>query len=120
MDAIDDVFASYYFGDNLCLLFFTSIALFAVTQLHFFPGYVILVIAVYQVFVPCLLGSFLLDKGEEFFDNIYNISWYLLPLSDQVSILILLGVASDVKTMSAGLAIISLEQFVEVILQNYI
>ena len=55
-----------------------------------------------------------MDKGGEFFDNIYNISWYLLPISDQVSILILLGMAIEEKTMSAGLTVISLEQFVEV------
>lgn len=114
MDSIDDLFASYYFVDNLCLMLLTSISLFAVSQMHFYPGYVLVVIAVYQVFVPCLLGSFLMDKGGEFFDNIYNISWYLLPHSDQISILILLGVASEEKTMSAGLTVISLEQFVDV------
>lgn len=114
MDAINDLFVSYYFIDNLSLIVLSSISLFAVSKYNFYPGYAILVMSLYQVFVPCLMGTLLIYKGEQFYDNIYNSLWYLLPVSDQKLILVLLCGAKRLQTMSAGLTVISLEQFVNV------
>lgn len=114
VDSINDLFVSYYFFDNLCLMVLTSIALFAISQLHFYPAYIILVIAIYQVFVPCILGSYLVHKGEDLYQSIYEISWYLLSLPNQKSLLLILGSAKNSRSMSAGLTTISLEQFIEV------
>jgi hypothetical protein len=66
------------------------------------------------VFVPCLFGSLLIHKGEEYYDNISQVSWYELPKEERKSIVMLLRSAIKVNKMSAGVKVISLEEFVEV------
>jgi hypothetical protein len=92
----------------------TSVTLYGISQLNFFPCYIILVVSVYQVFLPCLFGSLLIHKGEEYYDNISQVSWYELPTEERKSVVMLLRSAIEINKMSAGLTVISLEEFVEV------
>ena len=71
-------------------------------------------VTMYQMLVPCVFGTFLTLKGDEYFDNLCSIKWYLLSISDQKSVALLLTGAYRERTLSTGLITLNLESFVEV------
>lgn len=82
--------------------------------MDFYPGYVIMMTTMYQMLVPCVFGTFLSLKGDEYYDNLCNVKWYMLSISDQKSIALLLTGAFRERTLSTGLVTLNLESFVEV------
>jgi hypothetical protein len=74
----------------------------------------LLLITAFQIFVPCLLGTFLVHEGDKYFANLYNISWHLLSLSDQKSMTILLVFAIKPKSITMRLKVLDLQSFVDV------
>ncbi|CAO1360022.1 unnamed protein product [Diamesa hyperborea] len=107
-------FVIYYLIEIGSLVFQVTVTLFAVVTVTFFPGYVIIAIDVFQLFVPCLVGTVLLVKGDEFYDDICKLSWNTMSLQDQKSISIMLTFAQNSKTVSFGLMKLNLESFLEV------
>lgn len=76
----------------------------------------ILGMAAFQIFAPCLLGMFVLLKGDKYYENLCNISWHLLSLSDQKSLSLLLVTAIRPKSITMGIKVLNLQSFLEVIL----
>ena len=132
---MENMFVIYYLIEIGSLVFQVTVTLFAVVsvrfeiyhyclrniiimlfllQVTFFPGYVIILIDVFQLFVPCLVGTVLLVKGDEFYDDICKLSWNTMSLRDQKSISIMLSFAKTSKTVSFGLMKLNLESFLEV------
>lgn len=83
-------------------------------QANFIPGYLILLMAAFQIFVPCLLGTLLLIEGDKHYLNLCNASWHLLSLSDQKSFSLLLVSATRPKSITMGVNVLDLESFVGV------
>jgi hypothetical protein len=81
---------------------------------NFIPGYGILLIDLFQIFAPCLLGTFLEIKSEKFFRKLTTFPWIDLPLRNKKSLLVILSSAIKVKSLSNGLGVLNLESFVEV------
>lgn len=96
-----------------------TFSLIFLLQVTFFPGYVILVIDVFQLFVPCLVGTVLLVKGDEFYADICKLTWNEMSLRDQKSINIMLSFAKTSKTVSFGLMKLNLESFLEIFKNIY-
>ena len=71
-------------------------------------------IVAFEIFIPCLLASILIDYGDKYYDNLCNLSWYLLSPSDKKSFTVLLIPALFPKSMSCGLMQMNLQMFVEV------
>lgn len=72
----------------------------------------------YQMLVPCVFGTLLSNRGDEYYENLYSIKWYMLSVSDQKSIALLLTGAFRERTLSTGLITLNLESFVEVNASN--
>jgi hypothetical protein len=83
-------------------------------QVNFIPGYGVLVIAFFQIFTPCLLGTFLEIISEKFFLKLTTFPWIELPLRDQKSLLIVLNSAIEVQSVSSGIGKMNLNSFVDV------
>jgi hypothetical protein len=83
--------------------------------MNFIPGYMILLVAAFQIFTPCLLGTLLINEGEKYFGHLCKITWHELSLSDQKSISIMLSSALRPKTISTGLKVLDFQSFVDVI-----
>jgi hypothetical protein len=81
---------------------------------NFIPGYGILVIDLFQIFSPCLLGTFLEIKSENFFAKLTTFPWVDLPLREKKSLLIIMRTAMEVKSLSVGLGKLNMHSFVEV------
>ena len=71
-------------------------------------------VAIYQMLVPCVFGTLLSIKGDDFYENLCNIKWYMLSIPDQKSIALLMTGAFRERTLSTGLVTLNLETFVEV------
>jgi hypothetical protein len=83
-------------------------------QFDFLPGYVTFAIASSQIFMPCVLATLLIVKAEEFFESLCDIPWYLLSLSDQKAVMMLMMAAQKEKTLSAAIFELDMRSFVEV------
>ncbi|CAO1305632.1 unnamed protein product [Diamesa serratosioi] len=97
---MENMFIYYYLIEIGSLVFQVTVTLFAVVSVTFIPGYVILVIDVFQLFVPCLVGTVLVVKGDEFYADICKLTWNSMSLRDQKSINIMLCFAKKSKTVS--------------------
>jgi hypothetical protein len=84
--------------------------------MNFIPGYAFLLVTAFQIFVPCLLGMFLINEGDKYFKNLCNISWHELSLSDQKSLSIMMSAAIEPLKISTNLTVLDLQSFVDVIL----
>jgi hypothetical protein len=82
--------------------------------MNFYPGCLFLGVDAFQIFVPCLLGTFLIDYGEKYFENLYKISWHEMSLADQKSLSIILSSAIVPTQMTSGLNVLDLQSFVDV------
>ena len=74
-----------------------------------------MVIDVFQIFIPCLVGTILTVKGDDYYDEICKISWHTMSLRDQKSISLMISAATKSKDFSFGLMKLNLESFLEVI-----
>lgn len=74
----------------------------------------ILLIDAFQLFIPCLLGTILIIECEKFYDEICNVSWYLLAESEKKSMALIMLSAMTPRSMACGLQVIDLQMFVEV------
>lgn len=74
----------------------------------------ILPVAAFQLFVPCVLGTIVVMKGDKFYDDVCKLPWHLMSVTDQKSIQMIIGYASKPKQLSAGVKILNMETFVEV------
>jgi hypothetical protein len=81
---------------------------------NFIPGYAILLIDLFQIFLICLFGTFLEIKSEKFFLKLTTFPWMNLPLTDQKSLIMIMSSAIEVKSVSNGLGKLNLDSFVEV------
>ena len=70
--------------------------------------------------MPCLVGTILTVKGDEYFDEICKISWEIMTLRDQKSISLMISGAIKSKDISFGLMKLNLESFLEVLNENKI
>lgn len=82
--------------------------------MNFIPGYLILAIDFFQIFYPCLLGTFLEIYCESFYVSMCQLSWVDLPVSDQKSLLILMNASMKMQSMTFGLMDLNLNTFIEV------
>lgn len=81
---------------------------------NFIIGYLILLGALHQIFVPCLIGTVLECKCEQFYNGIYSISWVKLPVSDQKMLLMILGSAGKMQSISFLFMKLNLNTFIKV------
>jgi hypothetical protein len=56
----------------------------------------------------------LTSKGDEFYENLYNISWNSLSISDQKSLQIIILYAKKPKGLAAGITTLDFGTFMEV------
>ena len=82
--------------------------------MNFVPGYFVLLVDIFQIFIPCLLGTFLLTQGEKYEKNLCNLHWNLMSITDQKALRLLLWGAYKPKKISMGLKVLNLQTFVEV------
>ncbi|KAG5684234.1 hypothetical protein PVAND_013472 [Polypedilum vanderplanki] len=108
-----DLFQFYYFIDIGALFIQIIISLFAISSFGFLPGYMLIIAATFQIFMPCLLSTFIIIKAEEFTENINNILWYLLPVKDQKMLMMILKISQEKKTLSTGFTELNISTFVE-------
>lgn len=133
-------FTVYFMIEISCLVFQTTVTLYACTrvrksyalignmefwiknifflfgsQIVFIPGYAILLLDLFQIFMPCLLGTLLESKCDEFFENICKLSWIELPMSDRKSLIIILASALKLRSISFGFMNLNFDSFVQVI-----
>ncbi|KAL7029971.1 hypothetical protein ACKWTF_006453 [Chironomus riparius] len=124
-------FLVYFFIDFSALVFQKTVELFAIisvsyyksSQLHFLihnfqfnfiPGYVCAISTGFLIFLPCVLGSILISKGDEFYRKLYNISWHLLSISNQKSFKFIILNSKTSKGLAAGIQTLELTAFLEV------
>ena len=56
----------------------------------------------------------LISKGDEFYQNLYDISWHLLPITDQKSLIFIILNSKKSKGLAAGYRTLELSAFHEV------
>jgi hypothetical protein len=83
-------------------------------QFNFIPGYFLIATIAFQLLVPCVMGTILITKGENYYLGICKVSWHLMPVSDQKSIQMIMNFAAIPRQLSAGLKILDMETFVDV------
>ena len=83
-------------------------------QFNFVPGYLLIPVTAFQLFVPCLMSTILKTKGEDLYQNIYFMSWRLMSIADQKSIQLVLQYAALPKQLTTGVKVLNMETFVEV------
>lgn len=83
-------------------------------KFNFVPGYLIVPVCAFQLFVPCVMSTVLKSKAENFYKNIYKLSWHLMSISDQKSVQLIMKYAFLPKQLSTGLSVLNMETFVEV------
>jgi odorant receptor len=115
LNCFNEIFSVYHFVDISCLIFQTTTTLFTLSANYFFiPGYPILVLDAFVILGPCILGTMLEIAAESFYDSITEISWFLLPVEQQKSILIILHSSIMERPLKWGLMKLDLQQFVDV------
>lgn len=86
----------------------------SIFQINFIPGYFLLILDAFQIFIPCLLGTYLEEKCGRYFEKICSISWIELPVSDQKSVIMILSSARQVKSIFFSIMKLNLNSFVQV------
>ena len=109
------IFSFYYLIEILSIGFQTTVTLFACSNdVHFLPGYPILMADLFQIFAPCLLGTILEVQCNKFFDELMKLSWMELPLPIRRTILIMIFQAQRKKSIKCGLMDLNLPAFLSV------
>lgn len=83
-------------------------------QADFYPGYAILVLAGFQIILPCLTGNFLEIEGDKYFTHLSNINWHLMSQADKKSFTILVLFSLFPKKITMFLKNLNLQTFAEV------
>ncbi|CRK97284.1 CLUMA_CG010679, isoform A, partial [Clunio marinus] len=97
-----------------CMILQNTVTLYAIVSFNFIIGYAFLVVTALQIFFPNLLGTVLIVAGDNYYNHLCNISWHMLSVSDQKSVLLLLVSAINPKKITAGLAVLQLQTFIEI------
>ncbi|XP_070497151.1 odorant receptor 67d-like [Chironomus tepperi] len=110
------IFSSYYFVETLSISFQTTVTLFTCSiDIHFLPGYPILMVDLFQIFAPCLLGTIYEVQCNKFLNEVMKLSWIELPLVMQKTVLIIMLQAQRKITIQCGLMELNLQAFVMVL-----
>ncbi|CAG9798549.1 unnamed protein product [Chironomus riparius] len=108
-------FSSYYLVEIFSLGFQTTVTLFTCSiDINFLPGYPILIVDLFQIFAPCLLGTLLEVQCNKFFDNLMKISWIQLSMPMQKLVLIMMFQVQRKKSIRCGLMELNLRTFLMV------
>lgn len=66
------------------------------------PGYLILMIATFQLFVSCFLGTLIDIKSELFTKEVYNISWHRMGTNNRKTLKFMLAKSQRSIQLSCG------------------
>jgi len=115
----NEIFSPYYLFETFSLAFQTTVTLFTCTvDIHFLPGYPIMLVDIFQIFAPCLLSTILEVQCDKFFNKLAELSWIDLPLSGQKTVLIMMLQAQRKKSIRCGLMDLNLRAFLKVMYPN--
>uniref|UniRef100_A0A182S5C0 Uncharacterized protein n=1 Tax=Anopheles funestus TaxID=62324 RepID=A0A182S5C0_ANOFN len=78
------------------------ITLFVLQFSLWIPGLVLIPAFTLQLFLFCLLGTIIEDKGVKFSDGVYNLTWNELSLGDQKIFRLLLLSSQQTKTLTCA------------------
>jgi len=111
----NEIFSTYYLVETFSLAFQTTVTLFTCTvDIHFLPGYPIMLVDIFQIFAPCLLSTILEVQCDTFFNKLAELSWIELPLPMQKTVLIMMIQAQRKKSIKCGMVELNLRAFLKV------
>ncbi|KAG5684233.1 hypothetical protein PVAND_013471 [Polypedilum vanderplanki] len=113
MNIFANLFKFYYFMEIDGLFIQMIISLYAISTFNFLPGYMIIIAATFQIFMPCFFATFIIIKAEEFNESINNVSWYMMTTKDQKTLMMILKASQKEKTLSTGIVELNISTFVE-------
>ncbi|XP_058463385.1 odorant receptor 67d-like [Malaya genurostris] len=109
--------------DTLCsnfLLTFSSLAtvlvlsFYAVLVLSWYQGYVFIGFVSYQLLFCCFMGTVQEMKNEQLEREIYNFTWYKLPISQQKSLLLMLQRAQNPIPLTLIFGYVNMPTFLQI------
>ncbi|XP_058821703.1 odorant receptor 67d-like [Topomyia yanbarensis] len=66
------------------------------------PGYFVVSVSTFQLFLPCVLGTLIDMKSELFVERIYSVSWHEMPKAQQKLVQIMLDKSQHSKLLTYG------------------
>ncbi|XP_065088820.1 putative odorant receptor 83c [Ochlerotatus camptorhynchus] len=67
-----------------------------------FPGYLVILVSTFQLFLCCMMGTLIDVKSDVFTDKIYNISWHAMAKGDQRMLKFMLEKSQQSLKLSCG------------------
>ena len=108
-------FSLYYLVEIFSIGFQTTVTLFTCSvDIHFLPGYPILLADLFQIFAPCLLGSILEIQCNKYFEKLVELSWIKLPIPMKKTLLFMMLQAQRKKSIKCGMVELNLRAFLMV------
>ncbi|XP_055590959.1 putative odorant receptor 83c [Uranotaenia lowii] len=113
VNQFNSTYSVYFFLSLVCLTGVMAMSLVALIWTSWYPGIVFCVVASFQIFSLCLLGTLLSLKCEELCKECYRVSWYMFGVRSQKSVKFLLMMAQNYKNISYHFGQMNMQTFVK-------
>ncbi|XP_065074327.1 putative odorant receptor 83c [Ochlerotatus camptorhynchus] len=121
MSKLDSLLKPGFFVNFSCLIAETVASLYvqSTTGGIWYPGLIVVLLCVVQLFIACALGTIYSTKNDQLVEEIYNVSWYALPIPAQKSLTLILHSSQHPVVLSDGFDAIDLFAFVQIYKKIY-
>ncbi|XP_062563684.1 odorant receptor 4-like [Armigeres subalbatus] len=121
MSKMDSLMKPGFFVNFGCMIVETVASLYVQATISgiWYPGLIVVLLCIVQLFIACALGTIYSTKNDQLIDEIYNISWYALPIPVQKSLALILNSSQHPVVLSDGFDSIDLFAFVQIYKKIY-
>ncbi|XP_055522547.1 odorant receptor 67d-like [Wyeomyia smithii] len=98
----EELYSHQIFMEISCDALQIIVTLFVLHIEPWVPGYFVIVVATFQLFLYCLLGTLIDIKTDVLSECIYNVSWHKLPKKEQNIVQIMLQVSQSPRQLTYG------------------
>ncbi|XP_062713109.1 odorant receptor 43a-like [Aedes albopictus] len=121
MSKMDSLLKPGFFVNFSCMIAETVASLYvqSATDGIWYPGLIVVLLCIVQLFIACALGTVYSTKNDQLVDEIYNVSWYALPIPAQKSLALILNSSQHPVVLSDGFDAIDLFAFVQIYKKIY-
>lgn len=102
LQTLEEFYSNLSFVNLCCYTFHNVITLFVLVNQFWIVGYLLVLVLLTLIFIPCACGTLLEMKNDRLINEVYGIDWYLLNIDQRKMFAFLLHGTQNVNLLSFG------------------
>uniref|UniRef100_A0A1W7R6N7 Putative odorant receptor n=1 Tax=Aedes albopictus TaxID=7160 RepID=A0A1W7R6N7_AEDAL len=117
---LEDLYAFQTFLEVACNALQIVMTLFVLHIEFWFPGWLVITVSTFQLFLPCMLGTMIEIKCDLFIEQVYDISWHAMSNVEQKMLNFMLTKSQRTQKLSCvGMVPLNMNLFLAVYKKIY-